>query len=122
MAEETIIEIPDSILDDIKKLLGPSIAMTQFDIDIIIHINTALSILTDLGVGPKTGFAIRDRTAVWSDFIPENMGLEIIKTYVFMKVKLIFDPPLNASVLSAMNESVKEYEWRIEVKVGDKEV
>lgn len=115
MVEETTTENPDSILEEIKALIGGLVGCDQFDTDIIIHINTALSILTQLGVGPKTGFAIRDKTAVWSDFIPEDTGLEMIKTYVFMKVKLVFDPPLNATVLNSMKDSVKEYEWRINV-------
>lgn len=117
MGDTGIAKIQNSILDDIKQLLGPSIEDTQFDIDIIIHINTALSILTQLGVGPNAGFSIRDRTAVWSDFIPEGMNLESIKTYVFMKVKIVFDPPLNASVLNAMQDSIKELEWRINATV-----
>lgn len=117
MDDEITIENPDSILENIKQLLGGLDGCDQFDTDIIIHINTALSILTQLGVGPKTGFAIRDKTAVWSDFIPEDEGLEMIKTYVFMKVKLVFDPPLNATVLNSMKESIKEYEWRINVMV-----
>lgn len=117
MSDEITTENPDSILENIKQLLGGLDGCDQFDTDIIIHINTALSILTQLGVGPKTGFAIRDKTAVWADFIPEDMGVEMIKTYVFMKVKLVFDPPLNATVLNSMKESVKEYEWRINVAV-----
>ena len=116
MTDETT-DNPDSILENIKGLLGGLDGCDQFDTDIIIHINTALSILTQLGVGPKTGFAIRDKTAVWSDFIPADMGVESIKTYVFMKVKLVFDPPLNATVINSMKESIKEYEWRINVAV-----
>lgn len=116
MADE-VVTTPDSILENIKDMIGGMEGCDQFDTDIIIHINTALSILTQLGVGPSTGFSIRDKTSVWTDFIADDKRLEMVKTYVYMKVKIIFDPPLNASVLTAMKESIKEFEWRINVTV-----
>lgn len=102
----------ESILGSIRKLVGPDEVYTHFDPDLIMHINAALAVLTQLGVGPKEGFAITDDTATWSDFLGDNPKLNFIKTYVYMKVKLVFDPPTNSSVLEAMQQWVKEFEWR----------
>lgn len=103
----------ESILDSIKKLLNVDVSDTAFDIDIKMHINTTLSILTHLGVGPDIGFSIQDNKATWKDFIPQTINLEMIKTFVYLKVKLVFDPPLNSAVIAIMKENAKELEWRI---------
>lgn len=107
----------DSILTSIKKLLGPEEVYEHFDTDIIIHINSAFSALTQLGVGPSEGFIIKDKTAVWTDFIQDDRRLEFVKTYIYLKVKLVFDPPLSSSVLDAMNRQINELEWRLNVAV-----
>lgn len=104
----------ESILDSIKKLLGISTDDINFDTDIIIHINSAFSILNQLGVGPINGFSIFDNSQVWTDFIDET-HIEFIKSYVYQKVKLLFDPPLNSAVLEAMERSIAEFEFRIQV-------
>lgn len=107
----------NSILLTIKKLLGISEGQTNFDTDIIIHINSVLMILTDMGVGPSDGYVIQDEFTTWEDFIPlEDNNLELVKTYIYLKVKLLFDPPLSSSVLSAMERSISEFEWRLSVK------
>lgn len=105
----------ESILTSIKKLLGPTEDYTHFDPDIITHINSVLMILTQLGVGPPDGFFIKDDTAVWSDFVPDGK-IEMVKSYVYMKVKLVFDPPA-ASMAAVMEQQIKEYEWRLNVAV-----
>ena len=107
----------ESILTSIKKMLGISKEYTHFDEDLIMHINSALAVLGQLGVGPSIGFFIEDDTAVWSDFIPDLNRLQFIKTYVYQKVKLVFDPPSSSAALQALNESIKELEWRINVQV-----
>ena len=107
----------DSILTSIKKLLGPSAEDTHFDPDIIMHINTVLAILTQVGVGPASGFAIEDDTAVWSDFIGDDPRLSFVKTYVYLKVKLVFDPSLSSAVMDAIKTSIAELEWRLFVAV-----
>ena len=107
----------ESILTSIKKLLGMTEDYTAFDTDVIIHINSTFSILRQLGVGPKEGFAIKDKTATWVDFLGDTKTVELVKSYVYMKVKLIFDPPLNASVLQSYKESIAEFEWRGNVEV-----
>lgn len=104
----------DSILNSIKKLLGPYEDDTSFDIDLIININTVLSILTQLGVGPSEGFSITGSTEIWSDFIdPSMVSIEQVKTYVYLKVKLIFDPPMSSTVIDAYKRQIDELEWRI---------
>lgn len=105
----------ESILTSIKKMLGIAEEYTQFDADLIMHINSVLSILTQIGVGPSEGFVIEDDVAVWTDFVPANPKLELIKSYTYMKVKLIFDPPLSSSVIESLNRSTSELEWRIQV-------
>lgn len=106
----------DSILTSIKKLLGITEDYTNFDTDIIIHINSALMVLNQLGVGPSDGFSIQDKTSEWSEFITDEDKLDAVKTYVYLKVKLVFDPPLNGSVMEALKQSITEYEWRLNVQ------
>ena len=107
----------DSILTSVKKMLGIPEDYEQFDMDIIMHINSVLMILTQLGVGPEEGFVIADKTDEWNDFIGDNVLLELVKSYVYLKVRLIFDPPQSSSVIEAMNRQISEFEWRINVAV-----
>lgn len=107
----------DSILTSVKKMLGIPEEYEQFDMDIIMHINSVLMILTQLGVGPEEGFAIADKTDEWDDFIGDNVLLELVKSYVYLKVRLIFDPPQSSSIIEAMNRQINEFEWRINVAV-----
>lgn len=104
-----------SILTSIKKMLGPEEAYEHFDPDIIFHINSTLAILTQLGVGPVSGFSIHDKTAVWSDFIQDDELMNMVPTYIYLKVKLGFDPPTVAAVLESMERQAAQYEWRINV-------
>lgn len=103
----------DSILNSIKKLLGIAESDNHFDADIIIHINSVFSILTQLGVGPVNGFVISDEEATWSDFVEIDDTFEAIKTYTYLQVRLLFDPPSNSTVLDSMTRKIAEYEWRI---------
>lgn len=105
----------ESILTSIKKLLGIAEEYTHFDADLIIHINSVLSILTQIGVGPPEGFSIKDESSVWDDFVSDNTKLELIKSYTYMKVKLLFDPPLISAVIESTNRMISELEWRIQV-------
>lgn len=109
----------ESILTSIKKLLGIAEEYDQFDADIIMHINSVFLNLTQLGVGPSKGFYIEDKSAEWSDFvnIENNAQLQAIKTYVYLKVKLVFDPPLSSSVIESINRQIAELEWRLNVAV-----
>lgn len=105
----------ESILISIKKLLGIDAFYEAFDTDVIIHINTVFAILTQLGYGPPEGFSIKDKSACWTDFILEENRIEAVKTYMYMKVKLIFDPPSSAAVIEAYKQNIAEFEWRINV-------
>lgn len=105
----------ESILTSIKKMLGITERYTIFDADIIMHINSVFATLTQLGVGPSEGFSIEDDDSTWSDFIPEGSKLESVKSYMYLKVRMLFDPPLTSSVLESMNRMASEYEWRLQV-------
>lgn len=107
----------ESILTSIKKLLGISEEYEQFDIDIIVHINSVLSVLTQLGVGPPEGFLIRDKSATWEDFTQQDSRIEFVKSFMYLKVRLLFDPPLGSAVIESMNRTLSELEWRIMVAV-----
>ena len=106
-----------SILTSIKKLLGVAEDYVEFDEDIITHINSVFLNLTQLGVGPKEGFMIENDTAVWEDFINNSVQLQAVKTYVYLKVKLLFDPPLSSSVTESINRMIAELEWRLNAAV-----
>ena len=110
----------DNILSSIKKLLGIPTEETAFDSDIIMHINSVFMILNQLGIGPTNGFTISDDYALWSDFIPDGQNLELVKSYMYMKVRLMFDPPSSSAVLSAMEKSISEFEWRLNVQTETK--
>ena len=104
-----------SILTSTKKVLGIAETYTVFDMDIITFINTAFSILNQLGVGPVDGFFIEDESAEWEDFdVPANQ-LNLVRTYVFLKVRMLFDPPATSFLISAMTDQLKEYEWRLNI-------
>lgn len=105
----------DSILTSVKKLLGITEEYEAFDMDIIIHINTVFSILHQLGVGPDKPFSIQNKDAVWSDFTKDKEHIEMVKSYMYMKVRAMFDPPAVASALEAMNNLISEMEFRLNV-------
>lgn len=107
----------ESILTSIKKLLGITEEYEHFDSDLIMHINSVFMILTQLGVGPSEGFFITDKTTTWDDFIPTGKSLESVKSYMYMKVKLLFDPPQNSAVMESMNRMISEFEWRLNLEV-----
>ena len=111
----------DSILTSIKKLLGIAEEYDHFDPDITMHINTVFSVLTQLGVGPPGGFSITDKTAVWYDYIKSDSRLEMLKSYMYLKVKLLFDPPLGTASIEAINRQISELECRINVTVDPDE-
>ena len=103
----------ESILTSIKKSLGIAEDYEHFDQDIILHINTVFAILTQLGVGPATGFSIADKSTMWNEFISNKLYFEPVKTYVYLKVKLLFDPPQSSIVLEATNRMISELEFRL---------
>ena len=107
----------DSILMTIRKLVCGDPYADHFDTDLLVHINACFSILNQLGVGPENGFVVTDETQSWSSYIADNYILNMVKTYVTLKVRVIFDPPLTSSVLEAMNKEISQLEWRLNVAV-----
>lgn len=108
-----------SILDSIKKLLGINADVVVFDQEIIIHINSVFSELAQLGVGPTEGYMITDASNIWSEFCGEDFPLlNNVKTYVYLKVKLLFDPPTTSPLIEAINQQIKEIGWRMYIQKG----
>ena len=107
----------DSILMTIRKLVCGNPYADHFDTDLLVHINACFSILNQLGVGPENGFVVTDETQSWSSYIADNYILNMVKTYVTLKVKKVFDPPLTSSVLEAMDKEISQLEWRLNVAV-----
>ena len=106
----------DSILTSIKKLLGMTPEYTNFDTDIIIHINSVFMTLHQLGIGPENGFKITDESTFWNEYVEDEDNLEAVKTYVYLKVKLVFDPPTSSAVMEANKQMIQELEWRLNVQ------
>lgn len=105
----------ESILTSVKKLLGIDEEYKQFDTDIIIHINSVLMVLTQIGVGPSEGFSISDEFSTWEEFIGDKPYLNSVKSYVYLRVKLLFDPPLSSAAMDSITKLANEFEWRLQV-------
>ena len=105
----------DSILVSIKKLLGIDASYTAFDVDVIVHINTAFAVLNQLGVGPANGFMIEGEAESWDDYITDN-NFSMLKTFVYLKVRLAFDPPTSTALIESMNNTLNELTWRLELE------
>lgn len=103
----------DSILTSIKKLLGIAEEYEHFDQDIIMHINSVFMILQQIGIGPEEGFSIVNKDAVWSDYITDSNKFESVKSYIYLKVKILFDPPASSVVMESMNRMATELECRL---------
>lgn len=110
----------ESILISIKKLLGIDASDTSFDLDIITHINSTFSILYQLGIG-SDDFTIEDNSTTWGDYLSSYKQLNTVKTYMYCKVRKIFDPPTSGSSMESLNSLINELEWRINVAVDPKE-
>ena len=105
----------ESILTSTKKLLNIAEDYPHFDADIIMHINTVFLNLTQIGVGPEEGFFIKDETDEWVDFIEDAIHLQAVKSYIYLKVRLLFDPPQSSAVIESINRQISELEWRLMV-------
>lgn len=110
-------DMEESILVSIKKLLGIEKNYTHFDQDIMMHINSVFMILNQLGVGPSEGFFIEGDDMYWEDYISDPTQLQAVKTYIYMKVRLIFDPPASSVVMDSIKQTISELEWRLNVSV-----
>lgn len=106
----------ESILTSIKKLLGIQEDYDHFDADIIMHINSVFMTLNQIGVGPSEGFSIEDETSTWNDFLSNDYSMEAVKSYIYLKVRLLFDPPSSSFVISSMERQIQELEWRLNIQ------
>lgn len=112
--------LTDSILNTVKEGLNLEADYDAFDSELITYINSALSVLTQIGVGSNDGFDISDSTSTWVDFIGDNDKLlNMVPTYVILKTKILFDPPINSTVMEANKSILAEYEWRINSAVDE---
>lgn len=103
----------ESILKTIKQLIGCPDDFEQFDLDLIVHINSAFATLTHLGVGPKEGYRITGVDNAWGEFEDDAQKLSLIKDYVYIKTRLLFDPPTSGSLMDSLKEQLNEMEWRL---------
>lgn len=110
----------DSILNSIKKVLGMTDDYTAFDLDVVMHINSVFSTLHQLGVGPDNGFMIEDATATWDTFLGDDPLLNQVKSYMYLRVRLLFDPPATSYLIQASERQASEMEWRMNVYVENK--
>lgn len=106
-----------SILDDVKKMLGLGEWDEAFDAEILMHINSVFMTLNQLGVGPPEGYTVRDRANTWDDFVGDRQDIEAVKSYTYLKVRLLFDPPSSSFVLESIKSMASEFEFRLNVQV-----
>jgi len=108
----------ENILDSVKKLLGIDETDLNFDQELIMHINSVFTVLNQLGVGPVGGFKISSNEETWTDFVDATrLDLESVKSYIYLKVRLLFDPPQNSFLVGSIEKQIEEHEWRLQVQV-----
>lgn len=105
----------DSVLNSIKKMIGLDEENTHFDTDVMIHINSVFADLKQIGVGPAEGFRITGTFETWSDFTSDKIDIESVKTYMYLRVRLLFDPPTTSALVEAMTKQADKLEWRLNV-------
>ena len=103
----------DSILNSVKDMIAGGAIHEHFDNELIMHINSVIASLRQIGIGPDDGFSITDDSAVWSDLVGDSKMLDSVKSYIAFKVRMMFDPPTSSSVSEAIKENIKELEWRL---------
>lgn len=107
----------DSILITIKKMLGISAECSHFDTDVTININSSIGTLRQLGIGPNYGFVVKSDKETWEDYLGNDTKLESVKLYIFLKSKIVFDPPQSSIVMDCYKEQIRELEWRLNRQV-----
>jgi len=108
----------DSILKSTKKVLGLDEGYTHFDLDVLTHINTAFYTLHQMGIGPDEGFHVDDETATWSSYTlmaGSEPSIAGVRTYIYLKVRMLFDPPQTSFLIASMEKQIAEHEWRLNV-------
>lgn len=106
----------DSILASIKDAAGVSSEDNAFDEELVLHINSTFITLRQNGIGPETLFFIEDETATWHDFIDDDSILPMIKSYITLQVRVLFDPPTSSALMDALKNKIAEYEWRLSIE------
>lgn len=109
------------ILYTIKKMLGVSMDDGPFDTEIVVGINSALMVLNQLGIGPR-GFVVTGVEETWSDLLDDFTDLEAVKSYIYIRTRLAFDPPTNSFLVNALQEQMKEYEWRLSIRKDERRI
>jgi hypothetical protein len=110
-----------SILNSIKKMLGLDADYDVFDVDIAMHINTVLAALTQLGIGPAAGFMVTGDAETWDDFLGDGSGspsdprANLVFSYIYLRVRFLFDPPDGRWGIASYEAQLKEFEWRLNV-------
>lgn len=104
-----------SILDSVKKMVGVDSSLTVFDLDILTHINSVFADLEQLGIGPVGGFMIEDNVPTWDAFLGDDPRLSSVKSYMYFRVRLMFDPPQTSYLIESFNAQVTKMEWRLNV-------
>ena len=111
----------DDIITDVKQMLGASIYDNSFDVNIVIAINSALAVLSDIGISEADNVCLEiGDTATWDDLLQGRTDIEYIKSYIYLKVKMLFDPPSSSALLDAYNRQIAEFEWRLNTKQSAK--
>lgn len=109
-------DISNSILETIKKLIGIDKDYGVFDVDLIVAINSSFMILNQLGIGPDKPFSISDSSATWNDFFGNEEIFALAKSYIYLRTKLLFDPPSSGVLHEAVERQISEFEWRMHVQ------
>lgn len=110
----------DSILQDVKQMVGQEWDDDTYDTDIMIHINAVFFTLNQLGVGPEDGFSISDKDQLWSSYTTPPRNLDAVKSYIYLRVRLLFDPPTNSFLVTSLQKQVDQIEWRLMVDMDPK--
>lgn len=105
----------DTVLTSTKKILGLDESYTVFDQDIMTHINSALMVVSQIGIGPEEGMEITSDLDLWKDILPADVMYNTVKTYVYLRVRILFDPPTTSFMITALEDQLREYEWRLNV-------
>lgn len=109
------------ILYSIKRMLGVSMEEGPFDAEILVGINSAIMVLNQLGIGP-TGFMVTGIEQTWSDLLEDYTDLEAVKSYIYIRTRLVFDPPTNSFLVNALESQMKEYEWRLSIRKDERRI
>jgi hypothetical protein len=119
MTQTPVEATPNSILDDTKIAIGMTAEQTEFNADLVLHINSVLADLHQMGIGPDEGYSIVNAADTWDEFIETEKRLNNVKSYIFLRVKMLFDPPSVGYVLTSLEKMIEKAEWRLTVAADE---